>query len=213
VLPGRRKSIEVSLYAVIVSGSRVSASIRRVPLVLCCAVLVLLTGFGGTNLAGKPGRVSVQIEVVKTVTSLVPSLRSCKEDQVVNAGERCDVPTAIVSRITRSRQSFSLTCNPTGGTLPLAARVCEDIRRYPTTMLNPPPPQPYPGHAYHVCSGTIVASTTMTISARASGKPSTFTGQVSGCFSTSPPYDGLLIYDAASSGNKAALAALEQGLR
>jgi hypothetical protein len=38
----------------------------------------------------------------------------------------------------RKMQSFSLACNPTGGTLPLAGRVCRDIGLHPKAMLNPP---------------------------------------------------------------------------
>lgn len=35
-----------------------------------------------------------------------------------------------------------LTCNPTGGTLPLASRVCHDIALHPKAMLEPPKPGP-----------------------------------------------------------------------
>ena len=37
---------------------------------------------------------------------------------------------------------FTLTCHPTGGTLPFAGRVCRDIDRYPVAMLHPPNPNP-----------------------------------------------------------------------
>jgi hypothetical protein len=42
----------------------------------------------------------------------------------------------------RHVRSFSLTCNPTGGGLPLAGRVCRDIAFHPRAMLYPPRPGP-----------------------------------------------------------------------
>ena len=39
-------------------------------------------------------------------------------------------------------RSFSLTCNPTGGSLPLGGRVCRDIALHPKAMLDPPRPGP-----------------------------------------------------------------------
>jgi hypothetical protein len=35
-------------------------------------------------------------------------------------------------------QTYILDCDPVGGTLPLAASVCGDIREYPQAMLDPP---------------------------------------------------------------------------
>jgi hypothetical protein len=36
-------------------------------------------------------------------------------------------------------RTYVLTCDPTGGTLPMASRVCMVIREYPQAMLDPPP--------------------------------------------------------------------------
>lgn len=51
----------------------------------------------------------------------------------------------------RRVRSYVLTCSPTGGTLPFAGRVCEDVRRHPRAMLDPPIAAP--GQARVVCAG------------------------------------------------------------
>lgn len=51
----------------------------------------------------------------------------------------------------RRTRSYVLTCGPTGGTLPLAHRVCEDVRLHPRAMLDPPIAAP--GQARIVCAG------------------------------------------------------------
>jgi hypothetical protein len=73
----------------------------------------------------------------------------------VRAAQRADINVRI--RLTtyrlsvRTVQSFSLTCRPTGGTLPLAGRLCRDIDLHPTAMLDPP--QPGRPRTSIVCSG------------------------------------------------------------
>jgi hypothetical protein len=47
---------------------------------------------------------------------------------------------------------FSLTCNPTHGSLPLAGRVCADIALHPKAMLDPP--RPGPPRQSELCSGS-----------------------------------------------------------
>ncbi len=186
---------------------------NRVSLTLCCVLLVLLAAFGGKSSAKRAGPVSVHINVVKTVTYDQIDWPLCKKGQVATAARPCGnaPPLTQEQRTTRAVHSFSLTCNPTGGTLPLANIVCEDIRRYPAAMLHPQAPEPYPG--YHMCSGSIISSTTMSVSVTASGTSSSVSGQLSGCFSKSPPYDALLIYYTAISRNQSALLALGPGLR
>jgi hypothetical protein len=51
----------------------------------------------------------------------------------------------------RHVESFSLTCNPTHGSLPLAGRVCADIALHPRAMLDPP--KPGPPRQSQFCSG------------------------------------------------------------
>jgi hypothetical protein len=52
----------------------------------------------------------------------------------------------------RHVEVFSLTCNPTHGSLPLAGRVCRDIARHPKAMLDPP--RPGPPRQSQLCSGS-----------------------------------------------------------
>ena len=91
-------------------------------LLLSSALLVLLAGFGGASEAARRGVISVHIRLV-TYPSEVRHVRS-----------------------------FSLRCNPTGGSLPFAARVCRDIRLHPKAMLDPPH-RTRPGGQSSTCSG------------------------------------------------------------
>ena len=52
----------------------------------------------------------------------------------------------------RHVQAFTLTCKPTGGTLPLPGRVCRDIAVHPRAMLNPPKAGPQMTRS--VCGGS-----------------------------------------------------------
>jgi hypothetical protein len=162
---------------------------RRV-VMLRFASLVLLASVvaASASASGKP--VTVAIEVVTTTT---------------------DANTAGPPREpTTTRRSYRLSCDPLGGNLPLAASVCEDIHRFPVTMLDPPAPTPYP--AKHECSGSLVASTTVSVVTAGNGSASRFADS-QGCFTTHPPYDAALIYEAAIARDEATLAALEPGLR
>ena len=70
--------------------------------------------------------------------------------------QRSDVEVRL--RVTSYRdtvrhvQVFTLACKPTGGTLPLAARVCRDIAEHPRAMLNPPKAGPHMMRS--VCGGS-----------------------------------------------------------
>jgi hypothetical protein len=66
-------------------------------------------------------------------------------------------------------QSFSLTCDPTSGSLPLASRVCRDIRLHPAAMLNPPRPR-------WTCAGPA-GSPTLTVTTSSRGATHTFGGE------------------------------------
>jgi hypothetical protein len=83
---------------------------------------LLLAGFGGASLNARADSISVRVRVTTH-------------------------PATI-----RKVQSFSLICKPTGGTLPLAGRVCRDISLHPKAMLDPP--RRSPGGRSSVCSGS-----------------------------------------------------------
>jgi hypothetical protein len=65
-------------------------------------------------------------------------------------------------------RSFSLTCDPPGGTLSFAARVCRDIRLHPRAMLRPP-------RRRSLCGGSPW-SPKLTVVASANGKKTTLSG-------------------------------------
>jgi hypothetical protein len=90
----------------------------------CCGLLAAVGGFADMSEAAQLGKVSVEIRATTYSSYSVGSART---------------------------RSFSLTCNPTGGTLPLATRVCRDIGLHPKAMLNPP--RRTPGGKSSVCSG------------------------------------------------------------
>jgi hypothetical protein len=69
----------------------------------------------------------------------------------------------------RHMQSFSLACDPTGGSLPLASRVCRDISLHPRAMLNPPKPR-------WTCAGPA-GSPTLTVTTSSRGATHTFGGE------------------------------------
>lgn len=73
----------------------------------------------------------------------------------------------------RRVQSFTLSCNPTGGTLPLAGLVCRDIALHPKAMLDPPGPQP-PSTSI-VCAGGPFRPE-LSVTATASGVTRAFAG-------------------------------------
>lgn len=69
----------------------------------------------------------------------------------------------------RKPSSFSLTCRPTGGTLPDSARVCADIGRHRRAMLSPPKPR-------WVCAGAV-GGPTLSVTTTADGVTRTFGGE------------------------------------
>ena len=91
-----------------------------------------------------------------------------------------NTPTAPASSITvaievkvvgppPSDVRYSLGCNPTSGTLPFAARVCEDIATHPSAMLRPRFSSTL---CYSSALGPIV-----TVRTTWQGGPSTFSGE------------------------------------
>jgi len=88
----------------------------------------------------------------------------------------------------RRTATFTLTCRPTGGTFPYAARLCRDIARHPQPLLDPLP-------ARYGCSGSPFMAV-VTVTVRANGHSTTFTGNPD-C--TWPGGVGLAVYyDAAT---------------
>jgi Subtilisin inhibitor-like len=82
------------------------------------------------------------------------------------------ITVAIEVKVVRPQPSdvrYSLRCNPTSGTLPLAARVCADIAAQPAFMLRP---QPARVLCYSEVLGPVV-----TIRTTWQGRPSTFSGE------------------------------------
>ena len=115
----------------------------RLPVVLVALSCGLLAGVGGASLAARTESISVRIRV-----STFPG---------------------TVRRV----QSFSLSCNPTGGSLPLAGRVCRDISLHPKAMLDPP--HRSPGGNSSVCSGSEFMPV-VSVTATANGSTKRFTG-------------------------------------
>jgi hypothetical protein len=74
---------------------------------------LVLAGFGGASRISQRDNISVRIRVTTYRVSI------------------------------RKVRLFSLVCNPTGGTLPLAGRVCRDIEVHPKAMLDPPRAGPH----------------------------------------------------------------------
>lgn len=113
-----------------------------------------------------------------------------------------DIKVVKGSATHRLTKSFTLRCQPTGGTLPEAARICRDIAAHRQAMLRPLPPR-------SVCGGSVYGPY-LTVSTRADGQTSKFTGQ---------PYCGwpggtpLAVYWAASQHDQQALRRAEPMLR
>jgi hypothetical protein len=97
---------------------------------------------------------------------------------------------------------FTLGCETTSGSLPLAARICADIARHPVSMLSP-------GRARSVCGG-LVFGPVVAVSANRSGHKSSFGGQP-GC--GWPGGTALAIYWAAANRDTRTLAIFEPRLR
>ncbi len=111
---------------------------KRATIALCCGLLVLLAGFGGTDRSSRADTISLQFEL----------------DTWTHKGGM--EPQA---------RSFSLTCNPTGGTLPLAERICRDVELHPKVMLDPPP---------RICNTGAKRPPTLAVMATANGRTTRF---------------------------------------
>jgi len=148
---GRREALRLLLIT-----RRSAVDARRHALVQMRAVIVtcpdalreqlrglLLAGFGAASLRAPADRISVRVRVTTH-------------------------PATI-----RKVQLFSLTCNPTGGTSPLAARVCRDVSLHPKAMLAPP--RRSPGGRSSVCSGSEFMPV-LSVTATANGTTRRFTG-------------------------------------
>jgi hypothetical protein len=81
--------------------------------------------------------------------------------------------TTYVSGV-RRMQSFTLTCNPRGGSLPFAARICEDIKLHPKAMVDPPTPGPPPDKRSSCSGGPFMPQ--VSVRARRNGRIRTFSG-------------------------------------
>jgi hypothetical protein len=182
---------------------------ERVLLVFCSVLLVPLAGFGGTSTTERTGIVTVQVELTTTITVDEPL---CKKGEVSTTAQPCsEAGQAPAPSTTATTQSFSLTCNPTGGTLPLAAHVCDDIKRHPGTMLNPDAIGVRPMR--HICGFLPGYSRSLTVTVTRSGTTDSFSGATYFCGNESPLIDASAIYLAAIGGNEAYLTAIESGLR
>jgi hypothetical protein len=79
---------------------------------ILCAAMLLAAGSAHAPPAGV-GHVRVEVEAVR-------------------------VSQTRDSRVSKLVEDFVLTCHPTGGTLPFAARICRDVDAHPVAMLHPP---------------------------------------------------------------------------
>jgi hypothetical protein len=145
---------------------------KRATLMLSWALLVLLTGLGSTGHASRLESVSVRIRLT-TYQSTARHVRS-----------------------------FTLACNPTGGSLPLGADVCRDVNLHPTAMLNPPKPR-------WTCAGPA-GGPTLTVTTSTRGATHSFGGEP-GC--DWPVGPTLEVYWAAIQHDEKALARVEPTLR
>jgi hypothetical protein len=97
-------------------------------------------------------------------------------------------------RYVLATQTFVVTCDPVGGTFPLAARLCDVIEHHPVAMLDPPV-------AAETCRG-VPSAPNLTVVATESGK-TTYFGGSPGCHH--PGGMGLELYWLASRGDLAGL--------
>jgi hypothetical protein len=120
-----------------------SSRIGVVAVPVSCGLLLVLVGCGGTSQAVRRGRIDVRIRLTTYRLAV------------------------------RKVQSFTLFCEPTGGNLPLAARVCRDIRVHPQAMLDPPRPGP-PRKSSLCAGGPFMPQLAVTVTAN--GKTRRFGG-------------------------------------
>jgi hypothetical protein len=166
-------------------------------LLLCCAILMLLAGFGGKAATGQQ-LAGVSVTVDRFTYSVYPNT---------------DPPVD---------ELFSLTCDPPVGTMPFAARLCADIAKHPIGMLTPVSPASGAcsvnfSAAIASASGAIPAflaapgsprggtQTRLTVSVQSGGETTELPG---GC-AAGPAY---FIYLAAAANDEATIAELEPEL-
>jgi hypothetical protein len=107
----------------------------------------------------------------------------------------------------QKEQTFSLMCNPTGGSLPFAARICRDATLHPKAMLDPPHRRP--GGKTIVCSGGPFMPQ-LSVSATSSGATRRFSGSP-GC--SWPGDQAVSVYYDAAKNDKRDLTRAESLLR
>jgi hypothetical protein len=123
-----------------------------------CAMLLTGLGFSGTSRAAPRERISVRIKMTTYLATI------------------------------RHLRSFTLTCNPTGGTLPRAERICRDIGLHPQAMVDPPTPGP-PRKSIVCAGGPFMPE--LSVTATANGTTRTFAGSP-GC--TWPGDQAIAVY-------------------
>jgi hypothetical protein len=152
-------------------------------MLLCCALLVLVAGFGGRNEAG-PSVDGVTIEVVRVVTYPASNPQPTLKDH------------------------YSLTCNPPTGTLPFAERICRNILEHPQAMLAPRDLLGSERCKIPVVSGRVTVTFTVTIT-----QPNGYRTELRESPSCRDPGRvGRNIFAAATYGDEGILAVLERGL-
>jgi len=107
----------------------------------------------------------------------------------------------------RRERSFTLTCNPVGGTLPLAQRICLDIKSHTNAMLDPP--KPGPPRETIVCGGGP-SMPFVSVRATRHGTTRTFSGSPNCDW---PGSQALAVYFAAASNDTSSLPMSELELR
>ena len=102
----------------------------------------------------------------------------------------------------RVARQYTLLCKPSGGSMPDADRLCQDIAQHPLAMLNP-------GRSRSVCDGSVNGPE-VSVSSIWNGRPTSVSGEP-GC--GWPGGTGLAIYWAAADGNEHVFSQLEPRLR
>jgi hypothetical protein len=112
---------------------------RGVTAAAAIALALALAGAGcGASGGPKRHRVLVQIEAQGYLaSSSVSSFYLFSAPWIRPTFLQLGTPAARRRRL--QTRSFTLTCEPPAGTLPLGARVCQDIARHPRAMLDPGP--------------------------------------------------------------------------
>jgi hypothetical protein len=126
---------------------------------------------------------------------------------VERAGIEVNVAVTAGQLGSRRVRSFTLTCNPVGGTLPLAQRICRDIKLHRKAMLDPP--KPGPPRKTIVCSGGR-SMPLVSVRATRGGTTRTFSGSPNCDW---PGSQALAVYFEAASNDTSSLPMSELELR